>query len=577
MVNLSNIKIGIRLALGFGLVLLCATLLLVIALWRMGSLHGNTQRIVNEDVASLTAALEMREAGWSMALALRRIAAPTDTTEGEREGQRLDGILERYARFEELLRRLTSDAAGQTALAPVLSQRQEIMPVIQKIKADAAGGNFFDAASMLKTDFSPLHDKWIASLIALADHQQGKMRTIYAESQENYSTTRIGMLAFGILTIALGALVALFITRTITAPLQRAAQIADIIAGNDLSANIEPGGLDEAGQLVNSLKSMQGNLINTVNRIKQGTETISVASREIASGNADLSARTESQAGSLQETASSMEELTTTVRQNTENARQANTLVVSASDYAVKGGRVVGQVVDTMGSIKESSRKIVDIIGVIDGIAFQTNILALNAAVEAARAGEQGRGFAVVAAEVRNLAQRSAGAAKEIKSLIGDSVEKVDTGSKLVDEAGKTMDEIVSSVKRVADIMSEITAASEEQTSGIEEVNRAIAQMDEMTQQNAALVEEAAAAAQSMQDQSIKLAQAVDVFKLAYSAAAAQQVALAPAPARKPAPALKAAPAATTAKNVAATDSHAVPARSALRPAQPPGDDWEEF
>ncbi|MHB1086082.1 MAG: methyl-accepting chemotaxis protein, partial [Thiobacillus sp.] len=251
-----------------------------------------------------------------------------------------------------------------------------------------------------------------------------------------------------------------------------------------------------------------------ISQVRTGTETIAVASREIASGNADLSNRTESQASSLEETASSMEQLTSTVRQNAENARQANQLVGSTADVAVKGGRVVGQVVDTMASIKDSSRKIADIIGVIDGIAFQTNILALNAAVEAARAGEQGRGFAVVAAEVRNLAQRSAGAAKEIKALIEDSVGKVDAGGKLVDEAGKTMDEIVNSVKRVTDIMSEIAAASQEQSAGIEQVNQAVGQMDEMTQQNAALVEQAAAAAESLQDQAGQLAQAVSAFKL---------------------------------------------------------------
>ncbi len=271
-------------------------------------------------------------------------------------------------------------------------------------------------------------------------------------------------------------------------------------------------------------KTFQGAMATlqaTVIDVRNGVETIAVASRQIASGNADLSSRTESQASSLEETASSMEELTSTVKQNAENARQANQLVVSTADVAVKGGQVVGQVVDTMASIKESSRKISDIIGVIDGIAFQTNILALNAAVEAARAGEQGRGFAVVASEVRNLAQRSAGAAKEIKALIEDSVGKVDAGGKLVDEAGKTMDEIVTSVKRVTDIMSEIAAASQEQSSGIEQVNQAVGQMDEMTQQNAALVEEAAAAAESLQDQASKLAEAVSVFKLeagAYSA-----------------------------------------------------------
>ena len=281
-----------------------------------------------------------------------------------------------------------------------------------------------------------------------------------------------------------------------------------------------------------------------------------------------------------------MEELTQTVKQNAENARQANQLVVSASDYALKGGQVVGQVVETMGSIKESSRKIVDIIGVIDGIAFQTNILALNAAVEAARAGEQGRGFAVVAAEVRNLAQRSAGAAKEIKALISDSVEKVDAGSKLVDEAGKTMDDIVTSVKHVADIMGEITAASQEQSSGIEEVNRAISQMDEMTQQNAALVEEAAAAAESMQEQAVKLAQAVSVFKMDGSGGMmtslpsrqAQSPAQQPAPAstsRVPAPVKRTAPARMKSPGgggaLSPTGKPNTPAPSSN------GDDWEEF
>jgi methyl-accepting chemotaxis protein len=251
--------------------------------------------------------------------------------------------------------------------------------------------------------------------------------------------------------------------------------------------------------------------------VRTGTETIAVASREIATGNASLSSRTESQASSLEETASSMEELTSTVKENAEQARHANQLVQSTADIAMAGGQIVGKVVDTMASIKDSSRKISDIIGVIDGIAFQTNILALNAAVEAARAGEQGRGFAVVASEVRNLAQRSASAAKEIKALIEDSVGKVDAGGKLVDETGEAMDDIVTSVQLVADIMGGIAAASQEQSSGIEQVNQAITQMDDVTQQNAALVEEAAAAAESLQDQAAKLAEAVSVFRLKMS------------------------------------------------------------
>jgi len=579
MVNIANMKIGTRLGLGFGLVLLCATVVLALGLWRMSGLHASTERIVNEDVASMTAALQMREAGWSLALALRKMAAPTDATESEREGKRLDAILASYADAEAHLQKAAVNAADKQVLAPVLEQRKRLLPLVNTIKEHALGGNFFDAASLLKTDFAPLHDQWIASLIALAEYQQRNMGTIYAESQENYANTRVGMLVVGLLTIALGAVVAWIITRSITAPLQAAARIADTIAGGDLSAEIEPGGRDEAGQLVNALRSMQGNLVNTVNRIKQGTETISIASREIAAGNADLSARTESQAASLEETASSMEQLTATVKQNAENARQANQLVVSASDHAVKGGRVVGEVVNTMGSIKESSRKIVDIIGVIDGIAFQTNILALNAAVEAARAGEQGRGFAVVAAEVRNLAQRSAAAAKEIKTLIGDSVEKVDAGSKLVDEAGKTMDEIVTSVKHVADIMGEISAASEEQSSGIEEVNRAVTQMDEMTQQNAALVEQAAAAARSMQEQAVKLAQAVDVFKLSYAAAqaAAQAQVTAPAQTRSLPPKEAAATRASVSAKASVAQEKGGVAAPVRRPGPPSGDDWEEF
>jgi methyl-accepting chemotaxis protein len=271
---------------------------------------------------------------------------------------------------------------------------------------------------------------------------------------------------------------------------------------------------DELGAILRQVGAMKEHLASMIAKVRDSSSQIDVGSREIATGNADLSSRTESQASSLEETASSMEELTSTVKQNADNAQQANQLVVSASDAAMRGGNVVGQVVNTMGSIKESSRKIVDIIGVIDGIAFQTNILALNAAVEAARAGEQGRGFAVVAAEVRSLAQRSASAAKEIKALIGDSVEKVDAGSKLVDAAGKTMGEIVTSVQHVADLMSEMTAAGQEQSAGIEQVNQAIAQIDEMTQQNAALVEQAAAAAESMQGQAGILAQAISVFKL---------------------------------------------------------------
>jgi methyl-accepting chemotaxis protein len=310
--------------------------------------------------------------------------------------------------------------------------------------------------------------------------------------------------------------------------------MAGAIAGGELSRKIVLREGDSSS-LLHAMETMRRALVGIVGQVRTGTDTIATASNQIAVGNLDLSSRTEEQASSLEETASSMEELTSTVKQNADNARQANGLAVSASEVAQKGGAVVAEVVDTMASINESSRKIVDIIGVIDGIAFQTNILALNAAVEAARAGEQGRGFAVVASEVRNLAQRSAAAAKEIKLLIDDSVGKVEAGGKLVDQAGATMTDIVASIARVAHIMSDIAAASAEQTAGIEQVNTAITQMDEVTQQNAALVEEAAAAAGAMQEQAAALAEVVSIFKLEQQASQPikRPAAVKPAPQRK--------------------------------------------
>jgi methyl-accepting chemotaxis protein len=351
----------------------------------------------------------------------------------------------------------------------------------------------------------------------------------YDSASSVFAKVVMALLAVLALALVISAAITYFMSRMIVRPLRQATALAGRIAGGDLSAEIEVIGRDETAQLLQALKDMNRSLQKIVNDVRSSAEAIGIGTTQTAAGNADLSQRTEEQASSLEETASSMEELTSTVKQNADNARQANELAAGASDVAVKGGAVVGQVVSTMSSIKDSSRKIVDIIAVIDGIAFQTNILALNAAVEAARAGEQGRGFAVVASEVRSLAQRSAAAAKEIKGLITDSVGKVDEGTRLVGEAGKTMDEIVTSVKRVTDIMGEIAAASREQSSGIEQVNQAITQMDQVTQQNAALVEEAAAAAESLQQQAQSLTQAVSIFKVAQSEG---QVAVqAPAPA----------------------------------------------
>jgi methyl-accepting chemotaxis protein len=336
----------------------------------------------------------------------------------------------------------------------------------------------------------------------------------YDQSQRSFTTVRLLSISLLSLGVLMGIGIGLWLIRGISHPLDYAVRIAQNVAAGDLTQQVKVTSTNETGKLLQALKDMNDSLVRIVGEVRTGTDTIATASGQIAVGNQDLSSRTEQQASSLEETASSMEELTSTVKQNADNAQQANGLARSASEVAVKGGAVVLQVVDTMSSINASSKKIVDIIGVIDGIAFQTNILALNAAVEAARAGEQGRGFAVVASEVRNLAQRSASAAKEIKTLIGDSVEKVDVGTRLVDQAGTTMNEIVDSIRRVTDIMGEITAASQEQTSGIEQINQAISQMDEVTQQNAALVEEAAAAAESLQDQAGNLSQVVSVFKL---------------------------------------------------------------
>jgi len=370
------------------------------------------------------------------------------------------------------------------------------------------------AASIMRGPMNDLFAALAGSADKLMQYNEDIAKKEYQKNQTIYVWVRNSCVSGMLFAVILGTIICIWLLRAIVHPLSDAVAIARAVAAGDLTNDIVVTTSDETGQLLQALKEMNASLVKIVSEVRGGTETIATASSQIASGNLDLSARTETQASSLEETASSMEELTSTVKQNADSAYQANQLALSASQVAVKGGSVVAQVVDTMGSINESSRKIVDIIAVIDGIAFQTNILALNAAVEAARAGEQGKGFAVVATEVRQLAQRSAAAAKEIKSLIDDSVEKVDTGAKLVDEAGATMQEIVDSVKRVTDIMGEISIASKEQTDGIQQVNQAINQMDEGTQQNAALVEEAAAAAASLQEQAITLSHVVSVFKL---------------------------------------------------------------
>jgi methyl-accepting chemotaxis protein len=394
------------------------------------------------------------------------------------------------------------------------------MYAIGKVMAKAYVDEGMEAGNVLMkgTDTTPGFDQASETLLGHLDtfrkYQVEEAGRISASAGKAANATLSGMIAGSLAVGLLAAFAGMWIVRSITRPLGAAVKLVRGVADGDLTQRIDVHSADEIGQLMQALKDMNDSLVRVVGQVRSGTDTVATASSQIAAGNLDLSSRTEQQASSLEETASSMEELTGTVKQNAEQTHHASKLVLSTVDIAVNGGEVVGKVIDTMSSIKDSSRKIADIIGVIDGIAFQTNILALNAAVEAARAGEQGRGFAVVASEVRNLAQRSASAAKEIKTLITDSVEQVEAGRKLVDEAGEAMDDIVTSVQLVADIISGTAAASQEQSSGIEQVNQAIAQMDQVTQQNAALVEEAAAAAESLQDQAGKLAEAVSVFRL---------------------------------------------------------------
>ncbi len=396
------------------------------------------------------------------------------------------------------------------AASEKLFETEGVIPTMTALRAH----NLLLADSLMWEKVDTLYEPADDALQALMQMQSDDARQEYNDSVSRFEITR----NIGITLIVAGIALALWLGITlflaITRPLRQALMLAGAVAQGDLTQRIEVKSRDEIGLLLQVLKDMNESLAGIVGDVRTSTETITTATHEIAAGNNDLSQRTEEQAASLEETASSMQELTSTVKQNAENARQANQLAASASDIAVKGGRVVGEVVDTMASISDSSKKIVDIISVIEGIAFQTNILALNAAVEAARAGEQGRGFAVVAGEVRNLARRSAAAAKEIKILIDDSVNKVGNGSKQVNQAGATMNEIVQAVKRVTDIMAEIAAASNEQSAGIEQVNQAITRMDGVTQQNAALVEEAAAAAEAMQDQANTLMGAVSMFKL---------------------------------------------------------------
>ncbi|VTU21881.1 Serine chemoreceptor protein [Variovorax sp. PBS-H4] len=516
---MKNWKISARLGLGFALLLVLQLAITAIGLSQMATLSDQI-RITNEIGAGKRYALgSVQFAIGERAIAARNLALVTDPALQKSDLGRVKSSQAQIDKGMERLAAILKDPAAATAeerrmFEQLQALEARYLPIAGKVVSLATSAKTEDAVRALTQECMPLLTQVIAHVTAFEKLLKEGSDQSVAAAQAAYGNAKWVIMLISGLSLLAGVATAVLLTRSITRPLNAAVAVAQTVASGDLSSRVVANSRDETGQLMQALRDMNDSLAKVVGEVRSGTDTIATASGQIASGNQDLSSRTEEQASSLEQTAASMEQLTGTVKQNADNARQANQLAVSASEVAVKGGDVVSQVVDTMASIHASSKKIVDIIGVIDGIAFQTNILALNAAVEAARAGEQGRGFAVVASEVRNLAQRSAAAAKEIKGLIDDSVGKVDAGTALVGEAGKTMEEIVASVRRVTDIMGEITSASQEQTAGIEQVNQAIAQMDQVTQQNAALVEQASAAAQSMQEQAGGLSQVVSVFRL---------------------------------------------------------------
>ena len=519
--NLNNIRIGLRLGLGFGAVLTLMCIVVFLAYSRL-QMTGSGVTDMFSRQQSATLALEWASKTQQNVTRTLAIAKASGMPEVEQFfGPQIKHTTAEINELQAKVVGLIDSAEGKALLVAVAQKRTAYIATRDELLRLLGQADQPAADALMKDKLLPAVDAYLAAVVAVKDHELGRVQATGQTLERGITSASALLLGLLVASLAVGASISLFITRSVTRPLAEAVTAARVIAACDLSQPVHSERRDELGDLLRALGQMQGSLSRLVAQVRGSTDSIGTASAEIAVGTLDLSTRTEQTASNLQQAASAMEQLTGTVRQSADSARQANQLATSAAEVAARGGVVVAQVVTTMGDINASSKKISDIISTIDGIAFQTNILALNAAVEAARAGEQGRGFAVVASEVRSLAQRSAEAAKEIKSLIGASVEKVEGGARLVADAGRTMTEIVSSVQRVSDIIGEVTAASAEQSDGIGQVNGSVAQLDKMTQQNAALVEQSSAAAESLKEQASRLAEMVGTFRLARDAVAA--------------------------------------------------------